>query len=222
MAPRRRSKVKQKAAAARQLTVRRERLRDLRPAAGNPKAHDLDAIEASLQRFGFVSPLIVDETTGELLAGHGRLEALIRMRDRGDDPPAGIKLLRGDWSVPTVRGVALAGEADAYRIADNRLVELGGWDDDALMSSLRSLEGQMEFEGIGFDADDLAALVDRLEGPREGETDPDATPALPDEARSTLGEVYELGPHRVNVWGCDRKGPRRGAAGRCGAVLDGD
>ena len=58
----------------------------------NPKAHDLGALHVSINRFGFITPLIVDERTGKLAAGHGRLDALQQMKARGADPPARIVL----------------------------------------------------------------------------------------------------------------------------------
>ena len=42
----------------------------------NPKQHNLSGIEKSLKRFGFNSPLVIDERTGRLVAGHGRLKTL--------------------------------------------------------------------------------------------------------------------------------------------------
>ena len=46
----------------------------------NPKQHDLGVLQASLDRFGFVAPIILDERTGRLVAGHGRLDALEKLK----------------------------------------------------------------------------------------------------------------------------------------------
>src|SRR3546814_1870266 len=52
----------------------------------NPKAHDGDAIDASIGRFGIIDQIVRDDRTGFIISGHGRDEALRRMRDRGDNP----------------------------------------------------------------------------------------------------------------------------------------
>lgn len=115
----------------------------------NPKAHDIDLVVASVRRFGFVDPVVIDERTGKLAAGHGRLTALERMRDHGDDPPAGIRREKGDWLVPQVTGWASASdsELDAALVALNRTTEAGGWDDRALLDILDRL-----LEGVGVGA----------------------------------------------------------------------
>ena len=42
----------------------------------NPKDHDLHEIRKSFYRFGFIKPILVDEGTKKLVAGHGRLDTL--------------------------------------------------------------------------------------------------------------------------------------------------
>jgi hypothetical protein len=106
----------------------------------NPKLHAEDAVAASIERFGFVSPLIYDEGTQRLVAGHGRLKALAILKQRGGAPPARINVRAdGEWCVPVVRGITFASEeeAEAYVVADNRLVELGGWDHAKLNAILK-------------------------------------------------------------------------------------
>lgn len=56
-------------------------LKSIRGWTRNPKLHDLPRIAASIERFGFVAPLVMDATTGRLVAGHGRLEALGQVLD---------------------------------------------------------------------------------------------------------------------------------------------
>jgi hypothetical protein len=58
-------------------------LDDLQPAARNPKRHDLPAIGRSIDTFGYVEPVVLDERTGRLVAGHGRVEQLRAARDGG-------------------------------------------------------------------------------------------------------------------------------------------
>jgi len=57
------------------------------PATSNPKNHAHQQIVNSVGRFGLASPPVLDERTGRLVAGHGRIEALTIMRDSGQTPP---------------------------------------------------------------------------------------------------------------------------------------
>jgi hypothetical protein len=128
----------------------------------NPKKHDEPGIDASLERFGFTNPLMMDERTKRLVAGHGRLEALQRRQAAGKEPPKNIAKKGKDWMVPVVRGVSFASEAEAeaYLLADNRLTEIGGWDDKMMndvLASLGSVDGGLV--GTGFSAEDVASML---------------------------------------------------------------
>lgn len=75
--------------------IRYESIDDLVEWPHNPKDHDLEELKRSFLRFGFVQPILVDETSGRIVAGHGRVQALISWRDEdGRDPPARV-VLRG-------------------------------------------------------------------------------------------------------------------------------
>lgn len=128
----------------------------------NPKAHDINALISSFRRFGFTAAPTIDEKTHVLVAGHGRCEALQRLKDGGFEPPAGVELdaKNGEWMVPVVRGVSFRTDAerDAYVIADNQHVIAGGWDMDKLTEMLRAVGDDAGFDGVGFDAADLRAL----------------------------------------------------------------
>lgn len=127
----------------------------------NPKDHDLGELGRSLSRFGFVMPILVDERSGMIAAGHGRIDTLLQRRELGESPPARIDVKDDDWLVPVVRGVSFNsdGEAEAYAIADNRLVERGGWDEGLLTVVLKDLAEGPGLDGIGYDEDDLDALL---------------------------------------------------------------
>jgi len=88
---------------------------------------------------------------------------LQQMKARGMQPPARIEVRDGEWYVPVVRGVAFNSDAEleAYLVADNRLVELGGWDDETLAALLSDLAAEDEelLAATGYDADDLDALL---------------------------------------------------------------
>lgn len=139
----------------------------------NPKRHDEGALTESMERFGFVAPIIVDERTGKIVAGHGRLDVLLAMRKEGKERPARIGLgPLGEWMVPVLRGIHFKSmrEAEAYVVADNRQVELGGWDDSMLAGILKELDADGGLAGVGWSADDLDTLVRTLEGPQTGVT----------------------------------------------------
>lgn len=140
----------------------------------NPKSHDLGAIHQSIGRFGFVSPVIINEKTGYILAGHGRLDTLVQMKAEGREPPERVvDNGKGEWLVPVIRGIRLPeGEDEAYAIADNRTVELGGWDEAKLAVVLEDLAKGSGFEGVGFDGDDLDRML-------EGWGEPEAEPQEP-------------------------------------------
>jgi site-specific DNA-methyltransferase (adenine-specific) len=132
-------------------------LEELHAADKNPKRHRLEELEASIDRFGYASPMLLDDRTDQLVAGHGRLEVLLFKVDQGKPAPAGILVDNGVWTAPVIRGWRSknATEAKAMLLADNRHPELGGWDVLELAESLKeiTLEGA-GLEGIGFTADE--------------------------------------------------------------------
>jgi hypothetical protein len=149
----------------------------------NVKDHDAGAIHESFKRFGYVEPMVRDERTGKLVAGHGRLDALLDARQRGDKPPDGIKIMEGEWAAPIVCGISFKSdkEAAAYAIASNRLVELGGWHDRDLAVLLGTLAGKngAGIIGTGFDTDDLDRLLKTLAPKPTVEPEPTATQGKP-------------------------------------------
>lgn len=151
----------------------------------NPKDHDLETLDKSYARFGFVRPLLRDETTGKLVAGHGRLEQLEARQDSGEEPPERIRVDDdGVWYVPVLRGVAFRDEheAEAYLLADNRIGE-GMWKDDLLGPILRKhFDTDDGLDGIGFDEDDeyVARLLAEVDEPTDANADPPAPPPTPE------------------------------------------
>jgi len=127
----------------------------------NPKDHDIGAIILSIRRFGFQAPLLVNDQTGVLMAGHGRLHALMQMRNGGESLPDGIHRDGDDWLVPAVRGAELPPEeAEAYALADNRLVELGGWHEEVLGELLvETAKWGVGLEGVGWDEEEVNELL---------------------------------------------------------------
>lgn len=128
----------------------------------NPKGHDIPALKSSIRRWGFINPLIEDGTARRIVAGHGRLEALLAMQQAGEEPPARIKVNgKGEWLAPIVTGVSFETEldAEAFLLADNRLVELGGWEQAGLTSMLEDLQLAGVADGTGWTDQEIANML---------------------------------------------------------------
>jgi Predicted transcriptional regulators len=119
-------------------------LAGLRPDPANPRRHperNLEAIVASLERFGQLKPVVAlaDRT---VVAGNGTLEAARRL----GWPRLAAVILKGDD----------AARARAYALADNRTAELAEWDGAALIAAVEDLEeGGWDVAGLGFEPADL-------------------------------------------------------------------
>lgn len=170
-------------------------LADVAGAAKNPKKHAHEDLGASIGRFGYVEPVVIDERTGRLVAGHGRIEALRAARKRGDAPPQGVELRDGEWFVPILRGWSSRSddEAQAYLVASNQITAKGGWDDAGLAQILGELEKHSTLEGTGFAPDDVKSLLESLATDKGTSRQP----------RSTVNEVGNVFQVLVEVSGED-------------------
>lgn len=104
-------------------------LPEIARAVRNPKEHDLPTIRKSIQKWGCTLAGELDERTGRLVAGHGRLAVLEEMAGDGASPPEGVKVSDdGVWLVPILRGWSSRSDADAagYLVANNAIPERGG------------------------------------------------------------------------------------------------
>lgn len=170
------------------LEIRSRKVEELHPRVGNPRTHSkrqIEQIAASIRRFGFVNPIIIDREGG-LVAGHGRLAAA---------------QLLGLAEVPTVQ-VSNMSQADvrAYVIADNRLAERAGWDQDLLrveFAFLSQLEVDFDMTLTGFDLAEIDALLTPAPTPSAAEQRDDTIPEQADKAVTNLGDVWDVGPHRL-------------------------
>ena len=133
----------------------------------NPKAHNLGDIHQSLNRFGFVGIIIVNDVTNHVLAGHGRIEALRQKKVSGAKVPDGIKVQPDDWYVPTERVSIPEKEEEALAIALNRIGE-NEWDNAKTAQILADLAAEERLDGTGFDGDDVDYLI-KLTTPKEPE-----------------------------------------------------
>lgn len=134
----------------------------------NPKCHDVQGLADSISRFGFADPVALDERTGRLVEGHGRIDTLRAMREDGEPPPPRVEVdaATGEWLIPVVRGLEFPDEleAEAYILAHNRLTERGGWDDDALHAILLDLQTESEqaLKGTAFTNADLDRIASTM------------------------------------------------------------
>lgn len=114
----------------------------------NPRKnnHAVDAVAKSIERFGFGAPLLARRETGEIIAGHTRLKAAIKL---------------GMDAVP-VRYLDLTeSEAHALALADNKLGELADWDDEAFAEILRGMaDDGIDMAGLGWTDSALTAMLD--------------------------------------------------------------
>ncbi|PVZ48698.1 site-specific DNA-methyltransferase [Thalassobacter stenotrophicus] len=160
----------------------------LRPYAKNAKIHgeaQVAKIAASMAKFGWTVPCLVADD-GELIAGHGRVLA------------AGAL---GLTEAPVIRlGHLDEAERRAYRIADNKLTELGEWDEAMLRDEIAGLLAEdFDVDLLGFSDEDLNALLQDSEtlgndSAIDGEDDVPEPPATP---VSVAGDLWQLGPHRL-------------------------
>ena len=160
----------------------------LRPYAKNAKIHgeaQVAKIAASMAKFGWTVPCLVADD-GELIAGHGRVLA------------AGVL---GLTEAPVIRlGHLDEAERRAYRIADNKLTELGDWDEAILRDEIAGLLAEdFDLDLLGFSDEDLEALLQDPEtldddSAVDGEDDIPEPPVTP---VSVPGDLWQLGPHRL-------------------------
>lgn len=138
-------------------------LDEIQPHPSNPRTHEsLADVADSVDELGYIEPIVRDERTGKLVAGHGRLQVLEAQRDTGQDPPDGIVVGKdGRWQVPVVVGWSSADDAAATRarITLNRTAEVGGWDDGMLLAQLDELANTpIGLKAVGFTEEAHASL----------------------------------------------------------------
>lgn len=158
---------------------------DLHPDPANVRQHgekNLDAICASLARFGQQKPLVVQRRTSVVVAGNGTLLAARKL----------------GWTHVAASVVDMTDtEATAYAIADNRTAELAEWQNDALLRQLEALQRDDPTlaAATGFLDDEVRELASKLGGDKELD-DPGAGPP-PAVAMARLGDVWALGEHQL-------------------------
>ena len=138
-------------------------------------ARNLEAIAASLEKFGQRKPIVVHR--GVVLAGNGTLEAAKSLGWTEID----VAEVPDDWDNDT---------AKAYALADNRTAELAEWDESELAKQLLELvDADWNIEELGFEVPALSDI--------DGDKDEDEVPEPPVEPKTKLGDIYQLGRHRL-------------------------
>ena len=163
------------------------------PYARNPRTHSEEQvaqIAASIAEFGFNNPVLVDSQAG-VIAGHGRLLAARKL---------------GLERVPVIVLDHLdENQRRAYMLADNRLSDLAGWDNELLAHELKELaDAGFDATLAGFNPKEIDDLLASLERSADSETDAadDSIPEAPAKAVTKPGDLWLIGPHRLICGDC--------------------
>lgn len=172
------------------LEVQLVEVQSIKQYSNNAKQHSekqINQIAKSIQKFGFLNPILLDQTK-TIIAGHGRLLALKQL---------------GYMSVPCVYAKHLTeSQVNAYRIADNKLSENASWDSELLAVELKSLESidiNFDFDTLGFDSIEIDNLFHHNNDEASVEEPLPDTPLTP---ISQTGDIFHCGPHRIGCGDC--------------------
>ena len=153
------------------------------PYVNNARTHSEDQItklRSSLREFGFINPILIDRDYN-VIAGHGRLAAA---------------KAENFEEVPCVYVDHLTeAQKKAYILADNRMAEDAGWDEEMLRIEIEALKEQaFDLSLTGFDEDEIASFFDDEEA-QDDNFDEDK--ALEAPAFVEPGDVWIIGRHRL-------------------------
>lgn len=158
------------------------------PYEKNAKKHtqkQINALCEIVKEVGWRQPVLVNKN-GVIIVGHGRYETWLQNKD----------ILKQIWIIND-SGETICGGPDtremtpeqekAYRLADNKLNE-SEWDMKLVTEELSELNlAGMDIKITGFEKD-LILSSDEAD---------DIVPGVPDVPTSKLGEIYQLGNHRI-------------------------
>lgn len=152
------------------------------PYARNARTHSeaqIAEIAGSIRTFGFSNPIQVS-ATGDVVAGHGRLAAARKL---------------GLTEVPVVVLPLPELKRRQLVLADNRIAMNAGWDLEMLKLELTDLSGLgTDLSTLGFTPKELSQALSQIEG---GLTDEDDIPQVAETAVSQVGDIWQLGSHRI-------------------------
>jgi DNA modification methylase len=143
----------------------------------------LNKLERSLCAFGFVFPILVDSESN-VISGHARAIVAKRL---------------GLTEVPIIRIHHLTpSQVSALRIADNRLSELGEWDEEKLAVVFQGLlEADFEVELTGFETPEIDMTIEAQLAP-VGASAVDEIPPSHGPQVTVLGDLWNMDEHRVH------------------------
>ncbi len=152
------------------------------PYINNSRTHSpeqLKKLQSSLREFGFVNPILIDSKFN-IIAGHGRVLAA-KAEGMTDVPGVFVDHLTD-------------AQKKAYIIADNRLAEDAGWDNELLKLEIENLK-ELEFDisELGFEVDE----IDKLLNSGVDVTEDNFDEPLPEAPITKQGDVWLLGRHRL-------------------------
>jgi DNA modification methylase len=149
----------------------------------NPRRGNIDEIRSSIRINGFYGALVVQRSTGHILAGNHRFMAA---QAEGLD------------KVPVIFVDASDDDAKAILVGDNRLSDLAENDPELLVALLQAIQSREQgLTGTGYSDDDLAALL--AAGMDDGEAleGEDDVPDTPEDPITRPGDLWTLGNHRL-------------------------
>lgn len=161
-------------------------IKELVPYARNAKTHSdeqIAQVAASIKEFGFLAPIIVSKDN-TILCGHGRFYAAQRL---------------GLSKVPCIKEEYLTeSQKRAYIIADNKLTENGGWDNEMLAIELSDLlDDGFDIGLTGFDENEIADLFGADDTSGVQDDDYDLSAALDKASFVKRGDIWTVGRHRL-------------------------
>ena len=162
---------------------------DLVEHPSNPNKHgdkQIALLSKIIRNQGWRNPVIVSKRSGFIVAGHGRLAA--------------AKLLNVEAVPVDYQDFANEAEEHAHLIADNRIAELAEIDSNELAGLLRDLEGKIDLDLTGFDEvslDDILTATEPEAAEVDAELQIDKAEELQAKWKTELGQVWELGDHRL-------------------------
>lgn len=157
------------------MQVQSMKISEVKPYPNNPRNNDdgVEAVANSIKEFGWQQPIVVDKDN-VIIVGHTRYKAAKKL---------------GMDKVPVVVASNLSDEqVQAYRLADNKTGELTDWDMGLLDDELGDI-ADIDMSDFGFDLD----LDDDEVEVQEDDFDDE----IPEEPKSKLGQIYQLGRHRL-------------------------
>jgi len=172
------------------MEIIKKKLSDLKLAPYNPRKiseKELKKLEDSLDKFGYIDPIIWNKKTGNVVGGHQRLK-LLNKKFKPDDEI--------DISVVDLDEY----QEKALNLALNKIN--GEWEEDALTKLLDDLKTNMPdmLKFTGFDESEVNKFIRILNKPEEDFN-------IPKEPKYKVqtGDIYQLGTHRLMCGDCTIK-----------------